>query len=62
MKKRAYEFKLCRVSDVGQSFQVHFSETAFDYWQEAIRSRDWFHEATRLRVSIVLRSEAVRAR
>ena len=45
LKKRAYEFKLCRVAEVGQSYPVNSPETAFDYWQTSIRTRDWFHEA-----------------
>ena len=42
MKKKAFEFKLTRVSEAGPSKKVDSPELAFDFWNETIRKREWF--------------------
>lgn len=42
LKKRAYEFKLARVREVGASRAVDSPERAYAYWQEVIREAGWF--------------------
>ena len=42
LKKRAYEFKLTRVREVGSSRKVDSPALAHCYWREVIEAADWF--------------------
>lgn len=43
-KKKAFEFKLTRVSEAGPSKKIDSPELAYGFWNETIRKREWFQE------------------
>jgi DNA repair protein RadC len=54
LKKRAYEFKLSRVREVGASRTVDSPELAYAYWQDVIREAGWFSDCKEHLVVLLL--------
>jgi len=54
LKKRAYEFKLARVREVSPSRKVDSPELAYEYWQDVVRSAEWFSDCKEHLVVLLL--------
>lgn len=54
LKKKAYEFKLTRVCEAGQSSKIDNPEAAYAYWKNSVVTRDWFQEQKETLVVLLL--------